>query len=230
MNAGIKTKLIWDIDGTLLRTNGAAAVPFAEAVSEFAGIPVFIDRKSLSGFTDYEIAMHLLQLHDIPFEIKDITQILTKYVQNLPVSLKQVGVDLINSINQVLEKLTQLPNMELLIGTGNCLEGARTKLQHVGLERFFLDCSLYCSSENLWNRDLIMQKVASSLLPNELGIVIGDSPRDISSAKNAGLGVIAVSTGAHSYEELESHHPTAILKKTWEYSDLMIAVEKIKLN
>jgi phosphoglycolate phosphatase-like HAD superfamily hydrolase len=119
--------------------------------------------------------------------------------------------------------------MELLIGTGNCLDGARTKLQHVGLDRFFLDCHLYCSTENLWNRDLVIQKVASSLLPNELGIVIGDSPRDISSAKNAGLSVIAVSTGAHSYEELESHHPTAILKKTWEYSDLMIAVEKIKL-
>jgi phosphoglycolate phosphatase-like HAD superfamily hydrolase len=47
MNATIKTKLIWDIDGTLLRTNGAAAIPFAEAVSEFAGIPVFIDRKRL---------------------------------------------------------------------------------------------------------------------------------------------------------------------------------------
>ncbi len=229
MTADIKTKLIWDIDGTLLRTNGAAAIPFAEAVSEFARIPVFIDRKSLSGFTDYEIAMHLLQLHDIPFEIKDITQILSKYVQNLPLSLNQVGVDLINSVNQVLETLTKLPNVELLIGTGNCLDGARTKLQHVGLDRFFLDCHLYCSTENLWNRDLVIHKVASSLLPNELGIVIGDSPRDISSAKNAGLSVIAVSTGAHSYEELEDHHPTAILKKTWEYPDLMIAVEKIKL-
>lgn len=229
MNASINTKLIWDIDGTLLRTNGAAAIPFAEAVSEFAGIPVFIDRKSLSGFTDYEIAMHLLQLHDIPFEIIDITQILNKYIQNLSKSLSHVGVDLINSVYQVLEKLIQLPNTELLIGTGNCIDGARTKLRHVGLDRFFLDYNLYCSSENLWNRDLIIQKVASSLLPNELGIVIGDSPRDISSAKNAGLAVIAVSTGAHSYEELESHHPTAILKKNWEYSDLMIAVERIKL-
>jgi len=228
MNASIKTKLIWDIDGTLLRTNGAAAIPFAEAVSEYAGLPVYIDRKSLSGFTDYEIAMHLLQLHGIPFEIKDITQILTKYVQNLPASLNKVGVDLINNVNQVLEKLTHFPNMELLIGTGNCLEGARTKLQHVGLDRFFPDRNLYYSTENLWNRDLVIQNVASSLLPNEVGIVIGDSPRDISSAKNAGLGVIAVSTGAHSCRELESHQPTAILKKTWGYSDLINIIENLK--
>jgi phosphoglycolate phosphatase-like HAD superfamily hydrolase len=224
MNANIKTKLIWDIDGTLLRTNGAAAIPFAKAVSEFAGIPIDIDRKSLSGFTDYEIAIHLLKLHDIPFKMRDISQILTKYVQYLPRSLNQIGVELINDIDNVLEKLSRNPDIQLLIGTGNCLEGALTKLQHVGLDKFFLRYNLYCSSEDLWSRDLIIQKVANSLLPNETGIVIGDSPKDISSAKNAGLRVIAVSTGAHSYEELISNQPTKILKKNWEYSDLIIAV------
>ena len=30
-------KLFWDIDGTLLRTNGAAAKPFALAASELIG-------------------------------------------------------------------------------------------------------------------------------------------------------------------------------------------------
>lgn len=224
MNAKIKTKLVWDIDGTLLRTNGAAAIPFATAVSEFAGIPVEIDRKRFSGFTDYEIAIHLLQLHNIPFEMRDISQILTKYVQYLPRSLNQLGVELINNIDSVLEKLSRNPDLQLLIGTGNCLAGALTKLQHVGLDKFFLGYNLYCSSQDLWSRDLIIQKVANSLMLNETGIVIGDSPRDISSAKNAGLRVIAVPTGAHSYEELLSHQPTKILKRNWEYSDLMLAI------
>jgi phosphoglycolate phosphatase-like HAD superfamily hydrolase len=115
----------------------------------------------------------------------------------------------------------------LLIGTGNCLEGAKTKLKHVALDKFFHDHNLYCANDNLWNRDLIIQTVSSSLLPNELGIVIGDSPRDISSAKSSGLPVIAVSTGVHSHEELTSHNPNYMLKNTWDYSDLIIAVEKI---
>ena len=55
-----KVKLFWDIDGTLLKTNGAAALPFAKAVSEYASVEVIIDRKKLSGFTDYEIAISLL--------------------------------------------------------------------------------------------------------------------------------------------------------------------------
>jgi len=96
MKSIIRTKLIWDIDGTLLRTNGAAAIPFSKAVSDFAGVNVEIDRKYLSGFTDYEIAMHLLDSHNVSFKMRHITQILNEYVQNLPQSLETIGVEIIN--------------------------------------------------------------------------------------------------------------------------------------
>jgi len=228
MKATIKIKLIWDIDGTLLRTNGAAAIPFSKAVSDFAGVNVEINRKYLSGFTDYEIAMHLLDSHNISFEMNNITQILIEYVQNLPQSLEMIGVDLINTIDLVLEKLSQFPNIDLLIGTGNCLAGAKVKLEHVNLKKFFLDKDFYVSSEIDWNRDMIIQKAKNSLSINEIGIVIGDSPRDIKSAKKSGLYVIAVPTGAHSRDELESIGPTFTLNENWQYSDLMIAIDKIK--
>jgi phosphoglycolate phosphatase-like HAD superfamily hydrolase len=228
MKSIIRTKLIWDIDGTLLRTNGAAAIPFSKAVSDFAGVNVEIDRKYLSGFTDYEIAMHLLDSHNISFEMKNITQILNEYVRNLPQSLETIGVEIINTIDQVLEKLFQTPDIDLLIGTGNCLAGAKVKLEHVSLKKFFLDENIYYSSEIDWNRDLVIQKAKKSLSKNEIGIVIGDSPRDIKSAKKSGLSVIAVPTGAHSRDDLESNCPTSSLNKDWHYSDLMGAVEKIK--
>jgi phosphoglycolate phosphatase len=228
MNSIIRTKLIWDIDGTLIRTNGAAAIPFSKAVSDFAGVNVEIDRKYLSGFTDYEIAMYLLDFHNISFEMKNITQILNEYVRNLPTSLETIGMEIINTIDQVLEKLFQNPDIDLLIGTGNCLAGAKIKLEHVGLKKFFLDENIYYSSEIDWNRDLVIQKAKNSLSKNEIGIVIGDSPRDIKSAKNSGLSVIAVPTGAHSRDDLEINCPTSSLNKDWHYSDLMDAVEKIK--
>ena len=228
MKSIIRTKLIWDIDGTLLRTNGAAAVPFSKAVSDFAGVNVEIDRKYLSGFTDYEIAMHLLDSYNVSFEMKNITQILNEYVRNLPQSLETLGVEIINTVDQVLEKLFQTPDIDLLIGTGNCLAGARVKLEHVRLKKFFLDENIYYSSEIDWNRDLVIQKAKNSLSKNEIGIVIGDSPRDIKSAKKSGLSVIAVPTGAHSRDDLESNCPTFTLNEDWHYSDLMIAIEKIK--
>jgi len=227
MKSIIVKKLIWDIDGTLLRTNGAAAIPFAKAVSDFAGVNIEIDRKTLSGFTDYEIAMHLLKSYNISFKMENITEILYQYVMNLPTSLETIGVDLINSIDPVLRKLHQLPNMDLLIGTGNCLGGAKVKLEHAKLKKFFLDENIFCSSEIDWNRDMVIQKAKNSLLENEVGIVIGDSPRDIKSAIQSGLSVIAVPTGVHTFDELESHRPTATLSANWHYSDLKSAIDKI---
>jgi len=227
MKSIIIKKLIWDIDGTLLRTNGAAAIPFAKAVSDFAGVDIEIDRKTLSGFTDYEIAMHLLNSHNISFKMENIAEILHQYVRNLPASLETIGVDLISTIDQVLRKLHRLPNMDLLIGTGNCLAGAKVKLEHAKLKKFFPDENLYCSSEIDWNRDMVIQKAKSSLSENEVGIVIGDSPRDIKSAMQSGLSVIAVPTGAHTRDELESNRPTTTLTADWRYSDLKSAIDKI---
>lgn len=148
MKSLVKTKLIWDIDGTLLKTNGAAAIPFAKAVSDFAGVNVEIDRKNLSGFTDYEIAMHLLRSRNILFEMRDISKILGQYVKNLPNSLESVGIDLLNNADKTLERLLNMPAIELLIGTGNCLSGAKVKLEHAGIRNFFL-MKIFFAHQNL---------------------------------------------------------------------------------
>jgi phosphoglycolate phosphatase-like HAD superfamily hydrolase len=159
--------------------------------------------------------------------MENITEILHQYVRNLPASLETIGVDLISTIDQVLRKLHQLPNVDLLIGTGNCLAGAKVKLEHAKLKKFFLDENIYCSSEIDWNRDMVIQKAKNSLSENEVGIVIGDSPRDIKSAMQSGLSVIAVPTGAHTRDELESNRPTTTLTADWRYSDLKSAIDKI---
>ena len=74
---------------------------------------------------------------------------------------------------------------------------------------------------------MVIQKAKNSLSENEVGIVIGDSPRDIKSAMQSGLSVIAVPTGAHTRDELESNRPTTTLTADWRYSDLKSAIDKI---
>ncbi len=48
-----RVRIFWDIDGTLIRTNGAAALPFKNAIMNYLGSSIEFDRKKLSGFTDY---------------------------------------------------------------------------------------------------------------------------------------------------------------------------------
>ena len=223
-------KLFWDIDGTLLKTNGSAAIPFAKAVSEFTGVNVVIDRKKLSGYTDYEIVINLLHSIGVATDIKNITMILENYTANLPESLKNGVVEKIGNIEQILEILLDDSSLELAIGTGNCLPGARIKLNYVSLLTYFTDKNLFCASENHWSRDSIIKNAKNSLMPNQIGIVIGDSPKDILSAKASGLISIAVATGAHSSVELAKYVPNLILNNNWQVNDLIDGIYNLIQN
>jgi phosphoglycolate phosphatase-like HAD superfamily hydrolase len=222
-----KVKLFWDIDGTLLKTNGAAAVPFAKAVSNFVGTEIILDRKKLSGFTDFEIVINLLQSVGIKTSLKNVNTILECYAENLPASLKQGTVKKINSIDLVLESLSKVTQVELAIGTGNFLLGARIKLHHVRLIKYFSTNNIFCASDHYWSRDLIIENARNSLVNGQIGIVIGDSPKDIISAKNAGLKVISAPTGAHSQSELKQFLPDLILSPSWKLKDLIKGINNI---
>jgi len=225
-----KTKIFWDIDGTLLQTHGAAAVPFANAVSKFAGQEVQIERKKLSGFTDYETAQYLLKSINIETPFNEITQILNEYSHLLASSLRDSKTQVIGEIRKTLIMLHEFPNIELAIGTGNCLNGALTKLGHVDLLQYFDKNNLFCSSEKDWNRDLVIGNAKTSLVEDQVGIVIGDTPRDILSAKNSDLFVMAAATGAHSSIELLDMNPDYLLENNWTSEDLFRGLDRILQN
>lgn len=225
-----KIKIFWDIDGTLLQTHGAAAVPFANAVSKFAGQEVQIERKKLSGFTDYEIAQYLLKSINIETQLNEITQILNEYSHLLVSSLRDSKTQVIGEIKKTLIMLHEYPNIELAIGTGNCLNGALIKLRHVDLLQYFNKNNLFCSTEKDWNRHLVIGNAKTSLTEDQIGIVIGDSPRDILSAKNSDLFVMAAATGAHSSIELLDMHPDHLLENNWTSEDLFKGLDRILQN
>ena len=229
-NKSTNFKLFWDIDGTLLRTNGAAAKPFAFAASELIGKEITIDRKQMSGLTDYEIAKKLLESSNKKIDLKKISRMLDAYCELLPQSLKVGNVEKVGRISETLEMLSEINTIQISIGTGNCLSGLNVKLSHVKLLKFFdLDDAYYATEVN-WSRELIMEQAFKSLDLNQVGIVIGDSPRDIEVAKKSNLKVIAVTSGAHTKNELMVHGPNAILDSDWGLAELLNILNTITLD
>ena len=223
-------KLFWDIDGTLLRTNGAAAKPFAFAASELIGEEIVIDRKQMSGLTDYEIAKKLLESSNKKIDLKNISRMLDVYCELLPQSLKVGNVEKVGKINETLEMLSGIKTIKISIGTGNCLSGLNVKLSHVELLHFFDLDDIFYASEINWSRELIMEQAFKSLDLDQVGIVIGDSPRDIEVAKKSKLKVVAVTSGAHTKNELMAHGPDAILDSGWGLKELLNVLNDIALN
>ena len=60
MAAGRVTTVLWDIDGTLVRSGGVAARAFLDAVTEVTGVRPTAERRDYGGRLDPEIADMLL--------------------------------------------------------------------------------------------------------------------------------------------------------------------------
>jgi phosphoglycolate phosphatase len=222
-----KFRLFWDIDGTLIRTNGAAAIPFKKALSGFLKQEVDLDRKKLSGFTDFEIIQTVAKSYGVEIRDEETEIILGNYAQNLPTALKAGDAHSINVIEEVLTEIHSSNDFENAIATGNCEAGAIAKLVHIDLIEFFKTDRIFHASVKNQTRDQIIAAAKESLSPNQVGVVIGDSPKDILSARANKLRVLGVATGMHSVAELRDFQSDHIVGKDWTKVGLMDAIFKI---
>lgn len=222
-----KFRLFWDIDGTLIRTNGAAAIPFKQALSDFLKQEVDLDRKKLSGFTDFEIIQTITRNYGLKITDKDVENILENYAQKLPLALSSGNACSINAISEALAEIESSNEYENAIATGNCKPGAIAKLTHISLINFFETNRIFHASVQNQRRDQIIAKAKESLNPGQVGVIIGDSPKDILSARANELKVLGVATGMHSVDELKAYQPDHIVENTWTKDTLMEAINKV---
>ena len=227
LNNPKKFRLFWDIDGTLIRTNGAAAIPFKQAISNFIGEEIELDRKKLSGFTDFEIIHAVVKDYGIKLSGTEIEKILEDYANNLPTALRVGNAIQINAISQVLSEIQNSDDIENAIATGNCKLGAIAKLTHINLTDFFEDHSIFHASIENQTRDQVIAEAKKSLSKKQVGIVIGDSPKDIFSAKANNLKVLGVATGMHNATELRELQNKHVVENNWTQEGLMQAILEI---
>jgi len=222
-----RVRILWDIDGTLIRTNGAAAVPFKNAIMNYSGSSIEFDRKKLSGFTDYEIVQSVFADLNREIELSEIDKILSEYSSNLPINLELGKAKQINEISEVLLELENSNEYENAIATGNCYLGAITKLRHIELNKFFKPELMFHASPQNTSRDEIIACAKMSLTAGQVGIIVGDSPKDIASALKNNLKILVVATGMHSEEELRQIQKFNVVKKSWQKNELLDAIYKI---
>lgn len=222
-----KIALLWDIDGTLLNTNGVAAKQLVESFREITGKDCSISPGQYSGFTDYEIVLDLLQRSGLVSKIETAEEILTHYGLRLLAQLREHPPQLLADIQRVFEETGKFRHIAHFIGTGNSKLGAHSKITASGLSGFFDQNSYFISTPTRISRDSVIQSAAQSIkLPT---LLIGDSDRDILSAQKNDLRVLAVATGHHKIEELTALRPDYALDSNWsakEFFEIIIAFER----
>ncbi|MBA4187187.1 MAG: haloacid dehalogenase [Planctomycetaceae bacterium] len=217
--------LLFDIDGTLVRTGGAGKAAMENALQTAFGIGELLDTVPYSGRTDRAIGRDLLRVHGIDPTPANQVRLQEAYLAQLPARLKSIGGNVCPGITELLATLHPQPGVALGLLTGNVRVGAKHKLGHFGLWDFFA-CGGF--GDEHYDRDDVA-RMAVEEMRSHLGReidgndvwVIGDTPLDVKCARAVGAKAMAVATGWHPIEELATHKPDYLFADLSNHEELL---------
>jgi phosphoglycolate phosphatase len=224
--------VLFDIDGTLLWTDGAGRRAIQHALVEEFAIDVPAGYR-FDGKTDRQIVRELVSAHghDDSAIDRGLDRLLARYVERLRVELTVPGhvAEPLPGVMELLDELERRADVCLGLLTGNVVEGARAKLAAVGIDPDRFRVGAFGSDHELRPElPAIAQRRAveavSRHFPGESIVVIGDTPADLTCGLSLGVRAIGVATGRYSMEELESFSPHAVLS---DLSDTRAAIDVI---
>jgi phosphoglycolate phosphatase len=209
----MKKLILWDIDGTLIRTNRAGIVALVRAFAAIHGTAPDIDKVEVAGRTDRWIIGRMLEQHGLAATPENIHAILEGYLQLLQGEIASRPGLVLPGILELLEILHHRADVAQGLLTGNVQRGARIKLEHYRVAHYF-EFGAFGDDSPLRN-DLGPHAVQRARERHAIEFtadriyVIGDTPHDIECGKVIGARTIAVATGGFSLEQLRAHAPTA---------------------
>ena len=203
------TVLLYDVDGTLITTGGAARLALEEGIAVFLGIDVFEASFSFGGMTDRGIMRGALKQAGVDASESEIDDVIALYLERLPAVLSGAArFSLHDGVVSLLDRTRSDPGYAVGLGTGNVERGARLKLDAVGLNPYFGFGGFGCDAEPRPELILAGARRGAAALGRPLDecrvVIIGDTERDVDAAHANGFECVAVSTGGVSNERLRA--------------------------
>jgi phosphoglycolate phosphatase-like HAD superfamily hydrolase len=204
--------ILFDIDGTLIRTGGAGMKAFARAAELAFGSSGRARDLVFHGRTDTSLAKELLRAHGLAEDAGGVQRFLDTYVFLLGEQLAESHGEICPGVWEFMAALECLPEPPLMgLLTGNVRLGAELKLRAHGLWEVF-EVGGFGDDDEDRNRiaDIAKRRVERHLghpLEGREVVVVGDTPRDVECARAIGARSLAVATGGVLAEELAAHEP-----------------------
>jgi len=203
------TILLFDVDGTLVTTGGVGRRALEVAFERSFGRRDACRSFRLDGMTDRAIVRAGLRAIEVEPTEACIDQVLVDYLGVLaeevaaaPDATYRVHAGMAETIDAAQE----LRHAAIGLGTGNIREGARIKLERVGIYHRFSFGGFGCDAED---RTALIRRGAergAALLGAGFAecrvVVIGDTPKDVAAAQAIDAECVGVGTGSFSAEQL----------------------------
>ena len=207
-----KRLLLWDIDGTLVRTSRPSSLNLHVNALMRLGYSVSNDSIDLSGSTDYEVILELLKKSEIILKENKLREIfieIDKEAQQLDLISK---FDLYPGVRNMLDELSALEWAHGIL-TGNTYSRMTSKLESSNIRKYFLNELMFSCNFGDSRNDIC--KNAAGIIDKEVYqkiYIIGDTPKDILAARSIGFPVISVASGNYSSSDLSNYGPDLLIR------------------
>lgn len=200
------TVLLYDIDGTLVTTDGGARQALLDTIIAHYGDDAGFDF-GFGGMTDRGIFRRGLEQRGVPVEEELLDRLIADYLPRLESVLARATVHrLLPGALEMVRASVGWSGVAAGLGTGNVEAGARMKLRPFAVDALLPFGGFGCDAE--LRAELIAaghRRGAERLgLPVEQTrlVVVGDTVHDIEAARANGGVTLAVATGRTSHEAL----------------------------
>ncbi|MCC9604819.1 haloacid dehalogenase-like hydrolase [Blastopirellula sp. JC732] len=219
---------LFDIDGTLVLTDGAGKDAMIDSFQSTAGIDVQTTAVRVSGKTDRGIAKELFDAHNKELTEEAWQLFLTSYMTGLARNLPLRQGRVLPGIEALLNQLAEREDVALGLLTGNVAQGAYLKLTHYDLMHHFA----FGGYGDLHPDRNDVAQAAKDACEAHLGHpvagdqiwVIGDTANDVRCARHIGAKAVAVATGVFDREVLAKSDPDLLFDDLEDFGPLLEAI------
>jgi len=206
--------ILFDVDGTLLLSQGAGMKAMIEAGRELFGGSFSFEGVEFAGRLDPLIWSAAAQLNGVADTSENHDRFRRAYGACLRRHFEaDPTARLLPGVRRLIDALRATDHLTLGLLTGNYPETGQLKIRTAGLDPAIFTVAAW-GHEAATRRELpavamdrYKQRMGRVIEPREV-VVIGDTPHDIDCAHVNGCRAIGVATGpVHSLEDLRAHEP-----------------------
>ncbi|MGH7627529.1 MAG: HAD family hydrolase [Gemmatimonadaceae bacterium] len=225
--------VLFDIDGTLLWTDGAGRRAMTAALEHVFGGAGPTDYR-YDGKTDPQIVRDLMRAagHSDAAISEGMEPLIRFYLARLEVELASgMHTHVFEGVLPLLDMLGARSDIVPGLLTGNLRAGAALKLRSAGIDIGRFRVGAFGSDHHHRHElpAIAQQRAAQDLgldVPGSRILVIGDTPADIACGRALGARAIAVATGRYSVDELAGHDPWAVFPTLADTAAVMESIDR----
>ena len=235
--------VLFDIDGTLVLTGGAGIRAMNRACEELVGHPHALEGIPVAGRTDRIILSDVVTRAGHSLDDGLLEQLRDRYVDNLRAEIEKPGrlqsfeslgprsgiKAVMPGVRELLDVLERRDDVFLGLLTGNFRSGARIKLEHFDLWRYFR-CGAF--GDDAADRNALVPFAVTragecglhDIKPADI-LVVGDTPHDVACALAVGAIPVAVATGGFTSAQLRESGADIVFETLGTTTDFLKLID-----